>query len=104
MKKVLISTLITAGIFLAGSAQASNIDSAVESKLVKVCEAIKSDKVINVNIAVRDSGMGMKQIANGLVCNGYDPVSFAMINNAEKTAKFMARRSSDDHKEFLANL
>lgn len=104
MKKVLISTIITAGLLLAGNAQASNIDSSVEEKLVKVCEAIKSDRVIKVNIAIRDSGIGIKQIANGLVCNGYDPVSFALINHAEKTAKFMARRSNANHKELLANL
>ncbi|GAC21786.1 DUF3718 domain-containing protein [Paraglaciecola arctica] len=104
MKKILISTIISAGILLAGNAQASNIDSSVEEKLVKVCEAIKSDKVIKVNMAVRDSGIGMKQIANGLVCNGYDPVSFALINNAEKTAKFMAKRSNDNHQELMANL
>jgi hypothetical protein len=104
MKKVLISTIISAGILLAGNAQASNIDTVVEGKLVKVCEAIKSDRVIKVNIAIRDSGMGVKQIANGLICNGYDPVSFALINNAEKTAKFMAKRSNVNHQELMANL
>jgi hypothetical protein len=104
MKKVIISTIISAGILLAGNAQASNIDSSVEEKLVKVCEAIKSDRVIKVNMAVRDSGIGMKQIANGLVCNGYDPVSFALINDAEKTAKFMARKINVNHQDVLAKL
>jgi len=104
MKKVLISSIITAGIFLAGNAQANNINSVVERKLVKVCEAIKSDRVIKLNVAIRDSGMGIKQIANGLVCNGYDPVSFAMLNNAVKTAKFMAKRSRANHQELLATL
>ena len=91
MKKVIISTIITAGILLAGSAQAKNvIDPATETNLVEVCEAIKSDSVIKVNVAIRDSGLGMKQITKGLVCNGYDPVSFALANDAEKTAKYMA--------------
>lgn len=104
MKKVIISTIISAGILLAGNAQASNIDSSVEDKLVKVCEAIKSNRVIKVNMAVRDSGIGMKQIANGLVCNGYDPVSFALVNDAEKTAKFMAKKSKVNHQDVLAKL
>ena len=94
MKKVIISTILTAGILLAGNAQASNIDPVVEAKLVKVCEAIKSDSVTDLNAAVRNSGVGIKQIANGLVCNGADPVNFALANDAEKTAKYMAAKSN----------
>jgi hypothetical protein len=94
MKKVIISTIITAGILLAGSAQAANIDSVVEGKLVNICEAIKSDSVIKVNAAINDSGLNMKQITNDLVCNGYDPISFAMVNEAEKTAQYMAKKGN----------
>ena len=104
MNKVIISTIITAGILLAGSAQAKVIDPATESNLVEVCEAIKSDSVIKVNVAIRDSGLGMKQIANGLVCNGYDPVSFALANDAQKTAQYMAKKSIDNNQEMVAKL
>jgi len=104
MKKLLISTIITAGILLAGSAQANYIDPVTESKLVKVCEAIKSDRLIKVNVAVKNSGISIKQIANGLVCNGLDPVSFALANDAQKTAKFMAKRSNVIDREFVAKL
>ncbi|MFT7009195.1 MAG: hypothetical protein ACJAXJ_003743 [Colwellia sp.] len=95
---------MTAGILLAGSAQANYIDPVTESKLVKVCEAIKSDRLIKVNIAIKNSGVSIKQIANGLVCNGLDPVSFALANDAQKTAKFMAKRSNVNGQEFLAKL
>jgi hypothetical protein len=104
MKKTLISTIITAGILLAGNAQASNIDSVVEGKLIKVCEAIKSDSLIHVNTAVRNSGIAMTLIANSLVCNGYDPVSFALANDAKKTAKYMAKNSNGKHQALLAKL
>ena len=104
MKKLLLSSIITAGILLAGNAQASNIDSVVEGKLVKVCEAIKSDSLINVNIAVRNSGVAMKQISNSLVCNGVDPVSFALANDAEKTAKYLAQKSNVNYAELVAKL
>jgi len=104
MKKTLISTIIVAGILLAGNAQASNIDSVVESKLVKVCEAIKSDSPIKVNTAVRNSGVGIKHIANSLVCNGVDPVSFALANNAEKTAKYMAQKGNVNYAELVVKL
>ena len=104
MKKLLISSIITAGILLAGNAQASNIDPIVESKLVKVCEAIKSDSLIKMKTAVRNSGVDMKQIANGLVCNGADPVSFALANDAEKTAKYIAKKSNINYEELVAKL
>ena len=104
MKKLLLSSIITAGILLAGNAQASYIDTVTESKLVKVCEAIKSDSIFKLNTAVRDSGVGMTQIANGLVCNGTDPVSFALANDADKTARYMAKKSNVKHQEFLAKL
>ena len=104
MKKVIISTIIAAGILLAGNAQASYIDPVVESKLVKVCEAIKSDSLVKVNSAVRDSGLRMKKIANSLVCNGVDPVSFALANDAEKTAKYIAKKSNVIHQELVAKL
>ena len=104
MNKLLISTIITAGFLLAGNAQASNMDSVVESKLVKVCEAIKSDSLINVNSAVLKSGVDIKTIANSLVCNGVDPVSFALANDAEKTAEYMAQKSQVNYEELVAKL
>jgi hypothetical protein len=104
MKKVIISTILTAGILLTGNAQAINIDPVLESKLVKVCEAIKSDSLLKVNVSVRDSGVGIRTIANNLVCNGVDPVSFALANDAVRTAKYMAQRSTVNGQEFLAKL
>jgi hypothetical protein len=104
MKKLLLSTIITAGILLAGNVQASNIDSVVEGKLIKVCEAIKSDSLAEVNEAVRNSGVAIKQIASSLVCNGFDPVSFALANDAEKTAEYMAQKSNVNYEEIVAKL
>ena len=104
MKKVIISTILTAGFLLAGSAQASNIDPVVESKLVEVCEAIKSDNLSKVNDAVKDSGVSIKKLANSLVCNGQNPVSFAMANDAGKIAQYMAAKSTTNHQELLVRL
>jgi hypothetical protein len=94
MKKVIISTIITAGFLLAGNAQASNIDPVTESKLVNVCEAIKSDSTLKLHIAIKESGIASKKISSGLVCNGHDPVTFAMVNDAKKTAKYLAKKSN----------
>ena len=104
MKKVLISTIIAAGTLLMGNAQASYIDPVIESKLVKVCEAIKSDSKLKLHAAIRDSGLRTKQVTNGLVCNGYDPVTFAIVNDAVKTAKYLAKQSNVNYEELLVKL
>jgi hypothetical protein len=104
MKKIIIGSIITAGILLAGSAQAKYIDEHTEANLVKICEAIKSDSKIKLHIAIRDSGFNAKAISKGLVCNGYDPVTFAMVNKAQKTGEFMAHISGVDYEALLAKL
>lgn len=104
MKNVIISTILTAGILVAGSLQAKTIDPSLERDLVKICEAIKSDSVIKVVKSVKNSSVGIKQIAEGLVCNGHDPVSFAMANDALKTAQYMAKKSRVDYQALVAKL
>ena len=54
--------------------------------------------------AVKDSGTNIKQIANGLKCNGADPVTFAMDYDAEKMAEFLARKTRADAKDMLTKL
>ncbi len=104
MKKIIIGSILTVGIFLAGSAQANYMDKNTEANLVEICEAIKSDSKLKVHLAIKNSGIKARSISKGLVCNGHDPVSFAMINNAQNTAKFMARKSGVDYDALLAKL
>lgn len=104
MKKIIIGSILTAGIFLAGSAQANSIAKNLAADLVKICEAIKSDNKLKLHMAIKDSGLKARTVSKGLVCNGYDPVTFAMVNDAQSTAKFMARKSGADYEALLAKL
>jgi hypothetical protein len=104
MKKIIIGSLLTAGILLAGSVQAKSMNKNLEAHLVKICEAIRSDSKIKLHIAIRDSGIKTKAISKGLVCNGYDPVTFAIVSKAENTAKFMASKGNVDYEALLAKL
>jgi hypothetical protein len=72
--------------------------------LIKICEAIRSDNKLKVHRAIKNSGIKAKAISKGLVCNGYDSVTFAMVNNAPNTAQFMARKGGVDYKALLAKL
>jgi hypothetical protein len=104
MKKIILGNIIAAGILLAGSAQANYIDKNTEANLVKICEAIKSNSKIKLHIAIRHSGFKAKAINDGLVCNGYDPVTFAIVNNAQNTGKFMANKGGVNYEALLAKL
>ena len=71
---------------------------------IQVCEAIKSDSKLKLRHAIKISGINARAISKGLVCNGYDPVTFAIVNKAQHTAEFMARKSDIDYEALLAKL
>lgn len=84
------------------SAQAATMPVAMEQKLVAVCEAIKDNSRIALHKAVKDSGVSYRVLANGLVCNGQDMYSFAMLNNANKTGAMIAKRTNLDERSLTA--
>ena len=104
MKKLILVTIISSGLFLTGTAQADYISPATEKSLVKICSAIKSNSKLKLHKAIKRSGIHARSIAKGLVCNGLDPVSFALANKAVNTAKVMARKGGEDFDALLAKL
>ena len=104
MKKLILATIISSGLFLAGTVQAQHLDSQTEQDLVKICSAIKSNSKLKLNRAIKSSRLPAKAIAKGLVCNGLDPVSFALINNADSTAKSIAKMSNKHYDVLFASL
>ncbi|MFT4938560.1 MAG: hypothetical protein ACI88A_001588 [Paraglaciecola sp.] len=104
MKKVILATIISSGLFLAGTVQAQYLSPETEQSLVKICSAIKSNSNLKLHKAIKNSRLDNRNIAKGLVCNGLDPVSFALTKNATNTAKLMARIGNVDYKELLAKL
>lgn len=104
MKKLIIGTVLSAGFLLAGSVQAESYDKRIEADLIKICEAIKSDSKLKLHRAIKNSGIKARTISKGLVCNGYDPVTFAAVNNAQNTAMYMAKKGNVDYEALLAKL
>jgi len=104
MKKIILGSIVTASILLSGAVQAKFMDKNLEAKLIKVCAAIKSDNKFKVYKAIRNSGVKARIISNGLVCNGYDPVTFAKIHNAENSAEYIARKGDGNVQSRLAKL
>jgi hypothetical protein len=102
-KSLLIASLLT-GVCLVNMTQVHAMDKDTEEKLVKVCEALKSDSRIKLQQAISNVSAGYREIAEGLVCNGVDPITFALNNGAVNTAKLLANRSHKNFDEMLAKL
>lgn len=104
MKKLIVGIAITVSIFLTAGVQAKYIDKYTEKKLVQVCKAIKSDSRVKLNRAIKDSGISAKALGRGLVCNGYDPVTFAIVNGSQITGKHIAVKANLNYDELFAKL
>ena len=74
----------------------------VEHKLVKVCEALQSNNRFELRSAIKSTGLSNKSIAEGLVCNGMDSVTFALSVNATNTASYLAQRSDLKYNELMS--
>ena len=92
MKKLTLAILLVAGASVSGIASA-NMSTSTEHNLVSVCKALKSDSKLQLMNAVKSSGVSYENLAQGLVCNGQQPVNFALANGAQKTADLFAKRA-----------
>lgn len=88
-KMALIGLTLTLG---ATAAQAGGYPKEMENNLIAVCKAVKSDKPFRLYQAVKRTGISLKDLHEGLVCNGEDMISFAMTHNATKNGALIARR------------
>ena len=76
----------------ATAANAGSYPAEIEGKLIAVCEAVKSDSRFKLHRAVKATGLNIKHLHEGLVCNGQDMLTFAVTHNASETAQHIARR------------
>ena len=74
------------------AASAGSYPAELEDDLIAVCEAIKSDSRLKLHRAVKETGLNVKNLHEGLVCNGQDMLTFAATHNATETAQHIARR------------
>lgn len=85
-------SLIMSGLFFGSTVQAAPFPAHVEKNLTAICKAIKSNKPMAINRAVRESRVSYRALYKGLVCNGQDMLSFAATHNASVSSDFVARR------------
>lgn len=78
----------------ATAAQAGGYPKEMENDLIAVCEAVKSDSRLKLDRAVKATGLSMRDLHEGLVCNSEDMITFALTHNATKNGALIARRVS----------
>ncbi|WP_412725250.1 DUF3718 domain-containing protein [Alteromonas sp. D210916BOD_24] len=74
------------------SASANSYPKEMEKELIAVCKAVKSDSRLRLNFAVKATGLSMRDLHKGLVCNGEDMLAFASTHGATKTGALIAKR------------
>ena len=74
------------------AASAASYPKALENELIAICKAVKSDSRLQLHRAVKATGLSMRDLHDGLVCNGQDMLTFAVTHNASETAQHIARR------------
>ena len=82
--------------FTATAANAGSYPVELEDDLVAVCEAVKSNSRLKLHRAAKATGLNMRDLHEGLVCNGQDMLTFATTHNASETAQHIARRINAD--------
>ena len=94
-----VTQFVLIGMTLTLTATAANAGSypiELEDDLVAVCEAVKSDSRLMLHRAVKATGLNMRDLHEGLVCNGQDMLTFAVTHDASQTAQHIARRINAD--------
>lgn len=89
---------------LMATSQAYALDSSTERKLVKICKAIQSDSKLQLHKAIKQSRLGYRQVAQGLVCNGKSAMEFAYYHNANNAAGLLARKANIKNSAMLAKV
>ena len=104
MKKVIltIATVCIATTISAGANANTHISKTMETNLVKVCNALKSDNRLQLRRAVKQTGATFTNIAEGLKCNGESAMDFALNNGATSTADLLAKRANLTSQSMLA--
>ena len=87
---ILLSLLFTANL---AQAKTNFMEIRLEDNLIDICEALKSDSKLKLRRAIKKSGFKEHAVMQGLVCNGMDPITFALSENANVTAHYAAVKS-----------
>ncbi|MCC2603798.1 DUF3718 domain-containing protein [Planctobacterium marinum] len=99
MKKLILTAIAATSVMISGASFAG--DKLVEYKLENLCKAVKSDNRFDLYKAIKRNNLQADEVVEGLMCNGEDPITFAKLNGAEKTANLLIERSGFNGKTVI---
>ncbi|RDV24334.1 DUF3718 domain-containing protein [Alteromonas aestuariivivens] len=87
---------IAGAFLLTGAANATSYPAHLENDLIKICQAIKDNDVLDLKRAVKQSRLKYEALEKGLVCNGQDMMAFAVTHGSDRAGHFLAARLHKD--------
>lgn len=91
MKKLGLSLVTVAVLSISHTAAASSMLN--EDKLVRLCEAVKSNNQLTLMTEMKRNHLKYSHLVDGLVCDGVDVATFAKQNGADRTANLLISRN-----------
>ena len=86
IKKTLVALAASLPLIAISLPSQAAMDPYLESALINVCKAAKSNSILKLNSTTKGYRLKNKTVALKLVCNGQDVISFAESYGADKTA------------------
>lgn len=69
----------------------------INSLLAGICENVASDNKSRFRKKLKEAGVKLRNIYDGISCGGMNLVRYAMNNNAQKTGTFIVKRLPSAH-------
>lgn len=90
---LLISLALAISLSYTPKAQAADVN----SLLAGICENVASDNKSRFRKKLKEAGVKLRNIYDGISCGGMNLVRYAMSNNAQKTGTFIVKRMPGSH-------
>lgn len=69
----------------------------INSLLAGICENVATDNKSRFRKKLKEAGVKLRNIYDGISCGGMNLVRYAMSNNAQKTGSFIVKRMPGSH-------
>lgn len=93
LSTILTLTLTLGTLTLSAPAKAAD----VESLLAGLCENVATDNKSRLRKKLKEAGVKLRNIYDGITCGGEPLVRYAMIKNAQKAGTFIVKRMPASH-------
>lgn len=95
--KLVTSLLISLALLMSLSYTPKAKAADISSLLAGICENVATDNKSRFRKKLKEAGVKLRNIYDGISCGGMNLVRYAMSNNAQKTGTFIVKRMPSSH-------